>query len=150
MTQRTRHAKPPRKQQRGFTLIEMMAAITLIGMIAGLMLPNFQRWHDSTQQRVHAGAIGMQLQKLYVRAALMGQEFELSAQTAQQSMADGQPALQLPAGWQIADQHKLRIHASGYCSATHIEFQGPDSRLRFQISAPQCNVTQQAIALPLS
>ena len=77
MTQLTRH-ECPTTQQRGFTLIEMMAAMTLIGMIAGLMLPNFQRWHDSTQQRVNAGAIGIQLQKLYVRAALMGQEFELT------------------------------------------------------------------------
>ncbi len=149
MTQLTRH-ECPTTQQRGFTLIEMMAAMTLIGMIAGLMLPNFQRWHDSTQQRVNAGAIGIQLQKLYVRAALMGQEFELSAKTAQQNMADGQPALQLPTGWRIANQNTLRIHASGYCSATHIEFQGPESRLRFDISAPQCNVTHQAIALPSS
>jgi type II secretory pathway pseudopilin PulG len=128
----------------------MMAAMTLIGLIAGLMLPNFQRWHDSTQQRVNAGTIGMQLQKLHVRAALMGQEFELSAQTAQKNLADGQPALQLPAGWRIVDKQKLRIQASGYCSADHIEFQGPDSRLRFDISAPQCNVTQRPIALPKS
>lgn len=150
MTLLRRHASNPRKKPWGFTLIEMMAAMTLIGLIAGLMLPNFQRWHDSTQQRVNAGAIGMQLQKLYVRAALMGQEFELTPQTAHQAMADGQPALQLPAGWRIADQHKLHIHASGYCSPARIEFQGPQSRLRFDILAPQCNVTHQTLTVPTS
>jgi prepilin-type N-terminal cleavage/methylation domain-containing protein len=130
---------------RGFTLIEMMAALTLIGLIAGLMLPNFQRWHDSTQQRVTAGSIGMQLQKLHVRAALMGQEFELTTQNANTLLADGQAALQLPAGWKIADQQRLKIHASGYCTSATIDFRGPDARLRFAITAPQCNVTQQVI-----
>lgn len=133
------------KPVKGFTLIEMMAALTLIGLIAGLMLPNFQRWHDSTQHRVHAGAIGMQLQKLYVRAALMGQEFELTAQNASTLLADGQAALQLPAGWKIADQQRLKVHASGYCSAATIDFQGPDAKLRFAITAPQCSVTHQVI-----
>ena len=150
MTLLHRHALHPRQKPWGFTLIEMMAAMTLIGLIAGLMLPNCQRWHDSTQQRVNAGAIGMQLQKLHVRAALMGQEFELTPQTAHQPMADGQPALQLPTGWRVADQQKLQIHASGYCIPAHIEFQGPQSRLRFDILAPLCSVTHQTLTLPSS
>jgi prepilin-type N-terminal cleavage/methylation domain-containing protein len=145
-----RGATPSIQTIRGFTLIEMMAALTLMGLMAGLMLPNFQRWHDNTQQRVNAGAIGMQLQKLHVRATLMGQEFELTPQTANQTMADGQPALQLPAGWRVADKQRLNIHASGYCTAAQIEFQGPQARMRFDIQAPLCNVTHQAIQQPSS
>lgn len=133
----------PQFKQRGFTLIEMLAALTLMGLMAGLMLPNLQRWHNNTQQRVTASAIGIQLQKLHVRAALMGQEFELSAQTANQILADGQPALALPMGWRVADQQHLRIHASGYCGAGKIDIQGPETRLQFAIVPPQCNVMHQ-------
>ena len=143
-------ASSHQNQVRGFTLVEMMAVLTLIGLIAGLMLPNFQRWHDNTQHRVHAEVIGLQLQKLYVRAALLGQEFELTARNASTLLVDGQAALQLPSGWKVADQQSLKVHASGYCSAATIDFQGPDARLRFTISAPQCNVTHQVIQLDAS
>ena len=131
---------------RGFTLVEMLAALTVLGMIAGLLLPNFQRWHDNTQQRVNAGAVGMQLQKLHVRAALLGQDFELTPQTAGTLLADGQAALQLPPGWKVAPQQRLFVHASGYCEKAKIDFVGPDVRLRFDVQAPQCDVSYQAVA----
>lgn len=131
---------------RGFTLVEMLAALTLLGLIAGLLLPNFQRWHDNTQQRVNAGAVAMQLQKLHVRAALLGQDFELTAQTADTRLADGQAALELPPGWKVAPQQRLQVHASGYCEKARLDVTGPDTRLRFDIQAPQCDVSYQAIS----
>lgn len=150
MTLQHVHSPRTHRPARGFTLIEMMAALTLIGMIAGLMLPNFQRWYDSTQQRVNAGAIGIQLQKLYVRAALLGQDFELTPQSAGRQLADGELALLLPAGWKIADQQRLNVRASGYCAPASIEFQGPDARLRFAIMAPQCSVIHQVVGSGVS
>jgi prepilin-type N-terminal cleavage/methylation domain-containing protein len=141
--QRTIFAKD---KARGFTLIEMMAALTLLGLIAGLLLPNFQRWYASTQDRVNASAIAIQLQKLYARSALLSQDHELSQATSAQMLADGQPALSLPLGWQIAPQQSLRIPASGYCQAGRIDIVGPhNARLRFNIQAPHCEVTHQTL-----
>lgn len=139
--------QPRTHNVQGFTLVEMLAALTLLGLIAGLLLPNFQRWHDNTQQRVNAGAVAMQLQKLHVRAALLGQDFELTAQSADTRLADGQPALQLPPGWKVAPQQLLVIHASGYCEKSRLDVTGPDTRLRFDIQAPQCDVGYQTIPL---
>jgi type II secretory pathway pseudopilin PulG len=123
----------------------MLAALVVLGLVAGLLLPNFQRWHDRTQERVNTGAIWMQLQKLFVRAALLGNDFELTDQSAGTLLADGQPALQLPPGWKVDAKQRLLIHASGYCEKARLDFKGPDNRLRFDILSPDCEMTNQVI-----
>lgn len=126
----------------GFTLVEMLAALALIGMMAGLLLPNFQRWFASTEQRVNASALAIQLQNLHVRAALAGHDFELTVQSASANLADGRPAINLPQGWRLHENTRLRVRASGYCENAHVDFEGPASPLRLYIHAPNCEVTR--------
>jgi prepilin-type N-terminal cleavage/methylation domain-containing protein len=146
MSHRPQRTISAKNKARGFTLIEMMAALTLLGLIAGLLMPNFQRWYASTQDRVNASAIAIQFQKLYARAALLSQDHELSRASSAQMLADGQPALSLPPGWQIAPQQSLRIPASGYCQSGYIDVLGPHNvRLRFNTRAPHCEVTHQTL-----
>ena len=93
------------KTPKGFTLIEMMAVLVLFGLLTAVVLPNFERWFSNTERRVSASELAVRLQKLYARAALLGQNFELNAATASEKLADGQAALVLPADW-----------ATGLCS----------------------------------
>jgi prepilin-type N-terminal cleavage/methylation domain-containing protein len=127
-------------KQRGFTLVEMLAALVVLGLMTGLLLPNFQRWYDGTQQRVQAAEIGLQTQRLYARAALLGQGFELNEKTRSNNLADGKPALTLPLGWRLADNQRLNIPASGFCETSALQLMSSGNLLKLSITAPACEV----------
>jgi prepilin-type N-terminal cleavage/methylation domain-containing protein len=55
----------------GFTLIEMMAVLTLAALMAGVALPAMQRWFDSISERAQLTEISIQFQRLASRAALL-------------------------------------------------------------------------------
>ncbi|MFG5406997.1 prepilin-type N-terminal cleavage/methylation domain-containing protein [Piscinibacter sakaiensis] len=44
-------------QPRGFTLIEMMVVLVLLGLVTTLALPAVQRWHDGLQLRAQGMGI---------------------------------------------------------------------------------------------
>lgn len=43
--------------QRGFTLLEMLVVMVLLGLVTSLALPAMQRWHDAVQHKAQAAAI---------------------------------------------------------------------------------------------
>lgn len=47
---------------RGFTLLEMMVVMVLLGLLTTMVLPSMQRWHDSVQTRSRVAAVVEALQ----------------------------------------------------------------------------------------
>lgn len=43
--------------QRGFTLLEMLVVMVLLGLVTTLALPAMQRWHDAVQHKAQAAEI---------------------------------------------------------------------------------------------
>jgi prepilin-type N-terminal cleavage/methylation domain-containing protein len=128
-------------KKRGFTLIEMMVVVVLMGLVASVALPNFERWFASTQQRVDASRIAMQVQNLLARAAILNQSLDLTSTNAKQVLADGKPALDLPAGWTLKAQDVLAIYGSGYCVPAEINFVSTaNQKVNIKIRDQQCNV----------
>ena len=126
----------------GFTLIEMTVVIVLLGLISAVVLPNFNRWFGSTQQRVDGSRIAMQVQNLLARAAILNQSVVLSSKTASTAMVDGKPAVDLPSGWRIKDEDKLMVNGSGYCTPASITFVSADrQQVVIEVKDQQCNVT---------
>lgn len=128
------------KTPKGFTLIEMMAVLVLFGLLTAVVLPNFERWFSNTERRVSASELAVRLQKLYARAALLGQNFELNAATASEKLADGQSALDLPAGWSFAEGQSLSIRASGLCQAASIQFASAAQTLVLDVKTDNCEI----------
>jgi prepilin-type N-terminal cleavage/methylation domain-containing protein len=138
-------------KQKGFTLIEMMVVVVLMGLVAAVALPNFERWFASTQQRVDASRIAMQVQNLLARAAILNQSLDLTSTNVKQILADGKPALDLPAGWTVRAQDLLAVYGSGYCVPAEISFvSNQNQRVNIQVRDQQCNVgfTLQGGATP--
>lgn len=126
----------------GFTLIEMTVVIVLLGLISAVVLPNFNRWFGSTQQRVDGSRIAMQVQNLLARAAILNQSVVLSSITASTVLVDGKPAVDLPTGWRIKDDDKLVVNGSGYCTPATITFVSADrQQVVIEVRDQQCNVT---------
>ena len=127
--------------RKGFTLVEMTVVVVLMGLMAAVALPNFERWFSSTQQRVDASRITMQLQNLLARSAVLNQSVELTSTTTDQKMVDGKPALDLPLGWKMRAQDKLAVYGSGYCvPATVIFISSDKQQVSVEVKDQQCNV----------
>lgn len=118
-----------------------MVVVVLMGLVASVALPNFERWFASTQQRVDASRIAMQVQNLLARAAILNQSLDLTSTNVRQLLADGKPALDLPAGWSIRTTDLLAVYGSGYCVPTEINFVSSENqRVGIQVRDQQCNV----------
>ncbi len=125
----------------GFTLIEMTVVVVLLGLIAAVALPNFERWFGSTQQRVDGSRIALQVQNLLARAAILNQSMLLNPATVRELMVDGKPALDLPAGWVLKSEDKLLVNGSGYCIPASITFVSAQrQQVIIEVKDQQCNV----------
>ncbi len=112
-----------RKRWAGFTLIEMLAAFVLLALMAAVALPNMQRWYEGTTGRVEHTQIAQQVQQLLIRAAVLGQEFELTRQSTAMKLSDGLPALVLPVGWALVGDSSLLVRRTGLCTSAELVFE---------------------------
>lgn len=134
----TKHAIP---RLQGFTLIEMLAVLTLAAMMAGIALPAMQKWFDSVSQRAQLTEVAMQFQRLAWRTALLSQTITLTKASWQEKLGDGEPALDLPEGWSIVSDQPVTFFHGGVCGGGSVDLAGPQERkVRLQISPVSCDV----------
>lgn len=127
--------------QRGFTLVEMMAVMVLLGLLAGIILPNFERWFESTQDKVSATEIASNVQKLLIRSALLEEDFLLETSNIGKLLSDGQPALTLPSGWRMQEDQQLNVWRSGICDHAEIYFTHAKKIIAIDIEDQTCFVS---------
>ena len=131
----------PRFLIDGFTLIEMLAVLTLTALIAGLALPAMQRWFDSVSRRADLSAVAVQFQRLASRAALLSQTVELSKSSWKDKLSDGEPALTLPEGWSVISENPVIFFRSGACGGGDVDLTGPNNRkVQLRITEVTCDV----------
>jgi prepilin-type N-terminal cleavage/methylation domain-containing protein len=128
--------------KRGFTLIEMMAVLTLAALMAGVAIPAMQRWFDSVSNRAQLAEISIQFQRLASRSALLSQTVILDKASWQNKLGDNEAALALPDGWTVASEKSVIFYHSGVCGGGVVDLIGPQGReVRLQIAAVSCDVS---------
>lgn len=130
------------RSMRGFTLIEMMAVLTLAALMAGVAIPAMQRWFDSISERAQLTEISIQFQRLASRAALLSQTVAIDKTTWTNKMGDGEAALALPEGWSVVSEKPVVFYHSGVCGGGVLDLSGPQQRrLQLQIAGVSCDVS---------
>jgi prepilin-type N-terminal cleavage/methylation domain-containing protein len=137
----------PAREQRGFTLIEMLVVMVLLGLLTGLALPAMQRWHDAVQAQadgaVLVGAAHAQAFAAGVRrSALRLTEASFAASGAASSPAlPGLARLDLPPGWTLERVQPATFLASGLCEPGRVDL--VSSRgvpMELQVLGPVCRI----------
>lgn len=127
---------------KGFTLIEMMAVLTLAALMAGVAIPAMQRWFDSISERAQLTEISIQFQRLASRAALLSQTVKLNKTSWQDKLGDGEATLALPDGWSVINETAVIFYHSGVCAGGVVDLSGPQQRkLQLQIAPVSCDVS---------
>lgn len=142
----------------GFTLVEMMVVMVLLGMIAGMTLPAMQRWHDALLARSEASTIVEALQAAAFDAGVQKQDLVLDGKSFVVGQADdsGAPVqrvrrasadtiarvrIGLPPGWQVGRTVTAVFLADGLCSPGLVALESArGTRLLFAIQGPICRV----------
>ena len=154
---------------RGFTLLEMLVVMVLMGLVTTLALPAMQRWHDAIQAKAQAAVVVDALRTAAFAAgasrrtlAMEGASFRTPAEAAQEAArpkAEDQAALalkpaeastsaeapalrvDLPAGWRVERVEPAQFLANGLCAPGLVALKTSSGEsVTIEVRGPVCGV----------
>ena len=114
--------------QRGFTLLELLVVLVLVGMIAGMVGPRFI---DLAERLRHRNEWQILQQRI--------NGFPMEVQLTGHPMTLHEMPLTLPAGWQLKTERPVRYLPNGVCLGGQLQLlQGDEVKRRIALTPPYC------------
>ncbi len=119
-----------RMPQRGFTLLELLVVITLIGLIAGVVAPRFINLGDKLTLKNQLQEVRQKINGLPLLALRNGSALRIDA--------EGAP-LQLTEGWRVSARTPVLYQSNGSCLGGEVEvWRGNQRQASISLQAPFC------------
>lgn len=122
-------------REAGFTLLEIIVVLAIMGLVAAVVAPSAVRGIDSWRRQAQADALMDQIRALPARARASGRPIEISTDALAQ---DGAP-LTVDEGWRLEVPEPWRVQANGACLGGTVELHGADRSLVLRVDAPFCD-----------
>ena len=129
----------------GFTLLEMLVVLAVIGMLMGMVVPRLDRMQESYALRVDKKRIVDQIESLPLAAFQHGQPIRIDKGPIK-SVSLGKDVLLEPGSrWSLSALDTIRIGFTGACSGGRVVLTDPDGgRTLLTLAAPDCRATEQS------
>lgn len=122
------------KSSSGYTLLEAMVVISLIGLLAGLVLPRLSTLYDGVKWSGEKNEVLRQVTQLGYIAYTRNRNLLLTRYPVPQGM---EPVpLDLPQGWEIAADKPVRYNAKGVCFGGVIHMKYKERTLTVVLEPP--------------
>lgn len=140
---------------RGFTLLEMLVVLVLLGLVSSMTLPAMQRWHDAVESRAQLAQVIEALRGAMFSAAARRQDILLDMDSFKPTNEPGeQPAIDkaatpgierariaLPAGWVAERAVVATFMANGLCKPGMVLLSKPlGQHLTVTVAGPACRI----------
>ncbi|MBV8033811.1 prepilin-type N-terminal cleavage/methylation domain-containing protein [Roseateles sp.] len=113
----------PRQHQRGFTLLELLVVLALIGLVAGVSLPAAGRWLDAVRERGWRQELHASLTALPLAAFRQGRPTRLEAKDVRALVAD------MPADLAVELSAPLIYSARGLAEPAEVRLRDAQGRV---------------------
>ncbi|GAB6195023.1 pilus assembly FimT family protein [Lysobacter xanthus] len=123
----------PRAEVRGFTLLELVVVLTIMGLAAAMAAPSLFRSIESWRARDAVEALRDQMHGLPAKARSSGRSIVLG-ETKDPPPFDVQP------GWTVAIPRPWTVRANGYCEGGEVALSQGARTWTLRASAPFCDV----------
>ena len=113
------------KRSYGFTLLEILVVLTIVGLLAGVALPQLRKMATSVERSSQRTNIKSAIEGLGYQAFVTGKPISLTAKGTPPESTGSDHPLQLPSGWQIQILRPIRYAINGACSGGEISIIDP-------------------------
>lgn len=128
--------------QPGFTLVEIMVVLVIVGMLTSIALPRLSSLYSSVENASQRSALRGQIEGLGYLAYSTGNAIVLESTDVGGDLSKRSP-LQLSQGWRIELAKPVRYSSRGLCSGGKLLIRDPQGGVEaFDLAPPLCRLVE--------
>lgn len=129
--------RPGERYARGFTLLELLVVLVILGLVAAIAVPGAIRTIGAWQRQALLDEVVIQVRALPVVVRASGRPLVLEA--AGEVRDESWDVLPLPEGWTADALTPLRVESNGACSDARLVFEADSWQRTLAVEAPFCD-----------
>ena len=121
---------------RGFTLLELLVVLSLLGLLAGLVVPNLVRTYKSVRYSHEKSEVLREISTLGYKAYREGRDIRFEGYPLEGEGYD--VLLSLPPGWIVRADRPILYRSNGVCLGGDLRIGAGDRWFGVHLSPPLC------------